>query len=413
MSPRTTTASIGPWRASSPLRVLTYSHDSCGLGHLRRSVTIAEAITEQEPNAEIVCVSGSPVPEMFPLPPRTELLKLPSISKDDGGNYRSRHLPLSFGELAQLRSDLITAAIRAFRPDLVVVDHTAAGPGQELLPALEVLRREQPGTRVALGLRDILDAPARARVEFAQTRAFDRIRQHYDMVLVYGQREVFDVAVEYAMPADIAARIQYVGAVVPEAALAARAERRADRSCPHLVFTAGGGEDGSRLLRDAATALRGPMRDERLRATFVTGPLAPKDDCERLHMMLCADARCRVERSVQDLPHLLADADLVVGMGGYNTVYETLALGVPMLAVPRRGPRLEQFERCRRLAAGGHLLVLTPDSAGDPDKLAESIAAARASRTLHRPLSFGGARRAAELLLAAVHAGRSAIALAP
>ncbi len=391
---------------------MTYSHDSFGLGHLRRNVNLAEAIVEQDRHAQVLCVSGSPVPEMFALPPRTELLKLPSISKDQDGDYRSRHLPLSFAEIAQLRGDLVAAAARAFRPDVLIVDHTPGGPGHELAPTLDLLRREQPHTRIVLGLRDILDAPMRARAELRQAAAFERIRRSYDVVLVYGHQQVFDVAAEYEMPADLAARVRYVGAVIPSANLASR-RARTPHAPRHLLITAGGGEDGSRMLIDAAAALRGPLADEPLLATFVAGPLAPDVEVQRLARMLGDDRRCRLLHSARDMERLTAGADLVVGMGGYNTVYETLASGVPMLAVPRRGPRLEQQERCRRLQALGLLDVLSADDARDPTRFGAAIASATSSRTLRGSLTFDGAHRAARLCLAPAVADRSAIAIVP
>jgi predicted glycosyltransferase len=398
-------------RTPSRLRIMTYSHDSYGLGHLRRSVNIAAALVQQDRNAQVLCVSGSPVPDLFPLPGRTELLKLPSIGKDADGNYRSRLLPLSFAEIAQLRGDLIAAAVRAFRPDLLLVDHTASGPGDELATALDLLRREQPRTRVVLGLRDVLDAPARARSEIAANGTFARIRSSYDLVLVYGHREVFDVVAEYGMPADVAARVRYVGAVVPVSATLRPRHRVA--SPPRLLFTAGGGEDGGQLLLDAAAALRSAMAGLDVAATFVAGPLAPEDEFLRLARALQDDRRCRLIRSSRGMEQLTAQADLVVGMGGYNTVYETLANGARLLAVPRRGPRQEQDERCRRLHDLGLLSMLTADDARDPARFGAAIASALQSRTLSGPLTFLGARIAADHCLSAAADRQQAIAIVP
>ncbi|HZH12002.1 MAG TPA: hypothetical protein VEZ24_16745, partial [Microvirga sp.] len=42
-------------------RVLIYSHDTFGLGHLRRSRAIANAIVGERPDASVVIISGSPV----------------------------------------------------------------------------------------------------------------------------------------------------------------------------------------------------------------------------------------------------------------------------------------------------------------------------------------------------------------
>lgn len=42
-------------------RVLIYSHDTFGLGHLRRSRAIANALVAERPGVSVVIISGSPV----------------------------------------------------------------------------------------------------------------------------------------------------------------------------------------------------------------------------------------------------------------------------------------------------------------------------------------------------------------
>jgi len=106
----------------TPLRILTYSHDSFGLGHLRRSVTLATALVARGRSVHALCLTGSPVPDLFALPERCDLVKLPSIGKDREGGYVARRLPMSANEITSLRSDLITATVRSFRPDLLLVD---------------------------------------------------------------------------------------------------------------------------------------------------------------------------------------------------------------------------------------------------------------------------------------------------
>ena len=42
-------------------RVLIYSHDSFGLGHVSRCRTIANALVAADPNVSVLILSGSPV----------------------------------------------------------------------------------------------------------------------------------------------------------------------------------------------------------------------------------------------------------------------------------------------------------------------------------------------------------------
>ena len=88
-------------------------------------------------------------------------------------------------------------------------------------------------------------------------------------------------------------------------------------------------------------------------------------------------------------------------MGGYNTVYESLARGVPLLAMPRRKPREEQWERCRRLAALGHLNLLDDSELADPHATATAIRDALVAPQHHTlpPLPCNGAEVTARLCL--------------
>lgn len=381
-----------------PFRALCYSHDSYGLGHLRRSVTLAAALTARGRNVHAICLSGSPVPDLFELPERCDLVKLPSIGKANG-HYVARRLPISLGEVTALRSDLITATVRSFKPDLLLVDHTVTGPGDELLPVLRRLRHEHLQTHVVLGMRDVLDAPLRARAELQRLGAFDVMAACYDQVFVYGDREVFDPIAEYGFPEPIAAKTVFTGPVVPAAARRGRRSAR-PAAAPHVLVTPGGGEDGYELLRGAVAALRGPLRHTALRATVVTGPLLAQAAFEDLRRAVQDDTRITLLRSTGAMQDLMDDADLVVGMGGYNTVYESLARGLPLLALPRRAPREEQWERCRRLQARGWLQVLDERDLRDPHATAAAIRGALSTNGERRaPLACDGADAAARLCL--------------
>lgn len=402
----------------TPLRVLAYSHDSFGLGHLRRSMSVVSAMVRRDGRVHALCVTGSPMPDLFDMPPRCDVVKLPCITKDADGEYQSRTLPVPFDEVVRLRSDLILASIRAFRPDLVLVDHAAHGAGGELVPVLRKLRHEAIRTRVVLGMRDVLDAPHRVRAQMASQRTHDVLRNAYDELLVYGDPRVLDVGDAYDLPADLRAKISYVGIACQRDAVPAPAPRR-ESATPQILATAGGGADGYSVLRGLIAALRGPLRTADLRATIVAGPLMAADDLGALKLAALNDARIEVLVATREMNKLLDRADLVVGMGGYNSVYEAISRGRRLLVWPRSQPRLEQLERCRRLAALGLLAMLRDEDLVDPESFAQHLREALARGTpdvAASGLSFDGAERAAERLLDGVDSARHAsfrIAAAP
>ena len=138
-------------------RVLLYSHDTFGLGHLRRSRTIAQALTAADPALSALIMTGSPIAGRFDFPDRVDHVRLPGVVKLPDGAYASHNLGVDIEETVKLRSALLLAAEETFDPDLLIVDKEAWGFRNELAPTLA--RAKARGARLVLGIRDVLDEP--------------------------------------------------------------------------------------------------------------------------------------------------------------------------------------------------------------------------------------------------------------
>lgn len=386
------------------LRVLLYSHDSFGLGHFRRTSSIAHAIAAAVPGASQLCVTGSPRPDLFPLPAGADYVKLPSVTKSAAGDYVSQGLESGLVDLVHVRAQTIAAVARSYRPHLILVDHTPMGIGGELLPMLEQQSARGQDVCIVLGLRDILDDPQRAHYELTQPRVQHVLTRHYDHVLVYGHSFVCDLAREYDLPTELAERLTYVGvACCLEEDPAGRSvvERSRPSGPAHVFVTAGGGADGAALLEPAVKALVSAGAEGAMRATVVTGPFVDPQVRDRIAECVRAHAHIEMLESTAGLHDRLIEADLVVCMGGYNTIYEALCMRRRVLALPRSHPRREQIERVERLERLGLVSVLDADEALDPTRML-----ARIRTELARPapdaraagLRFDGAVEAARLL---------------
>ena len=357
------------------MRFLFYSHDSYGLGHIRRTTVIAERLLRKFPAPSALVVTGSPRAHYFRYPPHCDYLKLPSVSKGPGGRYICRDIEMSITDTVALRGRLTRAAADSFRPDVFFADHTPLGLGGEILPALEVLSgRSHPPARI-LGMRDIIDEPG------AVKRAWDRegtvkvLRRYYDLILVYGQQELFDPVREYELPDDVAAKIRFVGFIGRNGSTASPEEMRqrfAPRTRQLVVITAGGGGDGNLLM---SSFLEGYERLGALppfEALLITGPLmSPR---KRKRFLAWADRLegATVLEYFEDIPGLCHCADFLVTMGGYNTICELAYAGASALIVPRTFPRREQLLRARKLAERGVVRLLLPEAAR-PDALIREI----------------------------------------
>ena len=173
-------------------RLVTYSHDGFGLGHLRRTLDIARWVVRDVPESNVLMLIGCPSATLFALPAGIDYIKIPSIIKVDTEIWHMRNLRIDQKKGKALRASIIQKATEVFDPQFFLVDHTPAGVWGELVPTLEDLRRR--GVTKVLGLRDILDAPEVTRAAWEKKRFYQLINTYYDQVFIYGCRDIFDTA---------------------------------------------------------------------------------------------------------------------------------------------------------------------------------------------------------------------------
>jgi predicted glycosyltransferase len=384
---------------ASLLRVAFYSHDTLGLGHIRRNLLLAQMIAAAPLSATILMLAGAREAAVFPMPPRVDCTTLPSIQKGNDGRYRSRRLCLSLRQIVSLRAHIIQGALEEFRPDVLIVDTEPRGAFRELEPALSWLRM-QGRTCCVLGLRDIRDHTLAVRREWREASSEAAIRDYYDEVWVYGDRRVFDVVREYRLSREVASKLRYTGY------LDQRARLDFVRPCddgPRILgtlprgrmclCTVGGGQDGVALAR---TFVSTPLP----RGTFgllLAGPQMPMEILQDLRRRTEPDGSVRVLRFVPEPAPLFARADRLITMGGYNSTMEAVSFAKPALIVPRVTPRREQWMRAERFRALGLVDVLHPDELS-PESLGSWLAQERERPRLSNRVDLHGLRRVVEFL---------------
>ena len=344
-------------------RVALYSHDTMGLGHMRRNLLLAQALQRSRLRAVVLMIAGAREASLVTTATGVDCVALPSLYKDKQGRYTPRHLAVSLEQLLTLRARTAHAALEAFDPHVLIVDTVPRGALRELDPALESLRA-RGCARLVLGLRDVLDDGAVLRAEWAAARNQDAVRRYYDMVLVYGDRAVSDAASEYGLAADVAAKVRYTGYLDQRRRLPFAGSEGKDPvavlGLPPGRLTlclVGGGQDGAQLAEAFVAAELPPDTN----GVLVTGPYMPAEVRRRLERNALKHPRRRVLGFLREPTRLLRCADQVIAMGGYNTVCEILSFEKPALIIPRAKPRQEQLIRAERLHALGLVDMLHPD----------------------------------------------------
>lgn len=346
-------------RTSGP-RIACYSHDTVGLGHIRRNIAVATSLINAWPHADALMLTGNPEATSLWLPPRTDVVTLPTVAKDRAGRYRSRTLNASLDSVVAIRSAVIEAAVTTFAPDLLIVDKVPLGVAEELAPTLRRLRAEV-GTRIVLGLREILDDPVTAVAQWTASGATAAIEEFYDAVWIYGDQQVFDPVVEYGLPTAVADKAVFTGYLGTDRFVDPTAATKAGSSAPerpYVLCTVGGGQDGAALARMFARTPLPGSHD----GVVVCGPFMAAGDRAAVRAAAAANPAMQIHDFVPDLHRLIAGATAVVSMAGYNSVCEILSCSRPALLVPRTSPRLEQLIRAQRLTELGATDLMPLDS---------------------------------------------------
>ena len=342
-------------------RMVFFSHDTLGLGHLQRSLNLARALTRRYPELSILLLTGSSAVHRYSMPERVDYVKLPSVRKVGVDRYQARSLGLSDEGIRELRSNLALRSIQGFDPHVLLVDHAPVGMGGELRPALDWLREHRPHCINLYGMRDVVDDPAAVVALWTERGTYDVLRDLYDHILIYGSPDVLDVVSAYGFPDALRAKAEYCNYVQEQPSEAReRIVVPPNTGIPLVTVTIGGGDGAGELVLGTWLEMLRRYRDEvNFESLLLPGPFLPDELRQKYH------------REAEDLPVTMIDfvptttpylerADLIVCTCGYNTMVQTLGFGKKALVIPRLMHRQEQLIRAKALEAMDILALLHP-----------------------------------------------------
>lgn len=352
-------------------RVLLYSHDSFGLGHVSRCRTIANAIVEADQSVSVLILSGSPVVGSYEFRSGVDFVRIPGVVKSDTGDYDSANLRMNVEHTLEMRTRIIRDTADIFRPDLFIVDKEPLGLRGEVGPALRLLKDR--GTPLVLGLRDVMDDPAQLAKEWERKNVVPALRDLYDEVWVYGLPQINKPLTGIDVPPSVRHKMVYTGYLRRELPLHGDVPHEMEEiEGPFILVTPGGGGDGVELIDWVLSAYE-TSRNIPYGAVIVFGPFMPATARETFKERAAKFPNIRTLTFTNNLGALMQRAAGVVAMGGYNTFCEILSFDKRAIIVPRTQPRLEQFIRARAARNIGLVEMLDPGRGRDPQAMATAL----------------------------------------
>jgi predicted glycosyltransferase len=359
-----------------------------GTGHLVRTVALARA-TAAAGARVLVIGGGRPLDHIDQKD--IGFLQLPPVQVPDFDFSTLRTpegLTADDAYLAARRTAL-EQALAEFQPDALVTELFPLGRrilAAEFEAAIAATRTAIPAAKIIASVRDIPEPPKKpGRLE----QASERLRRHYNALLVHGDAAFLPLSTTWALPADLTPMIHHTGYVAGDP------PPRCDTPGDTILIAVGGGVLGRRLLELAAQAAALSPRPWHL----LTGGADAADRARDLTARY-GRANLTVEPARPDYKALLANAACSVSLAGYNTVLDLAGTTTPAIIVPfDEHDEREQVIRAERLAGCDGFTVLRVGEL-TPDKLAS--AAERAASGGRRPvlaLTRDGATRAAAKIL--------------
>jgi predicted glycosyltransferase len=344
-----------------------YSHDTYGLGHIRRTMAIAAYLLG--PRVNIIILTGSPIAGRFAFPEQIDFVRIPGMIKSTNDEYLPLSIKLNARHALDIRKNIITATAKTFQPQLFIVDKEPLGLKKEVLPTLQWLRRSRPETRSILGLRDIMDDAETVKKDWREKGVYKILEELYSEIWVYGHREFYDPVSEYAISESVKPKMHFTGYIprkIPskEAVKNIKKEHGLSEDEKLIVVTTGGGGDGFAVM-DAYLAMLESSKQLPFKSILITGPFMPKQERKKVFKR-ARRLGVRTYHFYRQMEKIFAAADIVVSMGGYNTLCEILSQGTLSLLIPRETPRKEQLIRaqtCQRQNLVDYIpwRELTPD----------------------------------------------------
>ena len=352
-------------------RVLIYSHDSFGLGHLRRCRAIAHALVEHHPGMSVLILSGSPIIGNFDFRSRVDFVRIPGVIKLRNGEYTSLSLKLDIEHTLAMRASIIQHTADVFDPDIFLVDKEPLGLRGEVGDTLEMLKAR--GTPLVLGLRDVMDEPALLAPEWERKNVLPALRDLYDEIWIYGLPQICNPLEDISLPASVLRKTVYTGYLRRtngDDTAATRTEIPFDE--PYLLVTPGGGGDGEALVDWVLSAYEYDSAIP-VPALVVFGPFMPPEIQAEFARRAAELGRIKTMTFDAKIEPLIKQAAGLVAMGGYNTFCEILSFDKPSIIVPRTRPRMEQYIRARRADQLGLVKMLVDDGRREAKSMATAL----------------------------------------
>jgi predicted glycosyltransferase len=335
-------------------KVMFYCQHILGMGHLIRSVEIVRGLI---PDFQICFINGGQVIPEFEFPPEIEVVNIPAVKTDsEFQELAPVDDNLTMPAVEMMRTNMLLSICDRFQPDILIIELFPFGRRRfsfELIPLME--KAKTMGTKIVSSVRDIV--VTKQDQQRHEEKVCRLINKYFDMLLIHGDPNFIKLNLSFSRIDDLNCPVHYTGYVVQPVPKPQAIDHK-----PLILVSVGGGRFGHDLLE--CVAHTAPILKDKIphHIQVFTGAFSPDEVLVKLQQITKNLENITCDRYTSNLLNYMQQADLSIGMSGYNTTMNILSTGVKAMMMAFQGNNdKEQETRLKKLDSLGRVKMIYPE----------------------------------------------------
>lgn len=356
-----------------------------GIGHLVRTLVIADELSKSH-DLLLLC-GGKPIDTS--IAPRVKIVWIePMEALQDFSHYYSpTDASIEYPQVCQKRLNQILVSIDDFQPDIFWIEAFPFARHRfkrEIIPSIKHVQKKIPHCKICCSYRDVFlgrhgDTAKHKKISYW-------LNKYFDYLFIHSDPKIISLHSTFASVDEIKCPIFYTGFVVRP--LPKQIEKVNGSDMQEIVVSHGGSRVGKKIA-DIAVQCHDqffPKTSLHVFSNPNSTTVTPKHPSKKIHL----------HPFDWDYIRHLQRATVFIGMGGYNSLIEAVALGIPAFVIPFNGNE-EQTTRVELLKKH-HPIEVAPWDQLTEKRMADAIRKLIAQRAGPTQINFDGAKVVGEIL---------------
>lgn len=325
-----------------------------GIGHMVRVAELAKGLSS---SFYVTIVNGGEVIPNFEFPNEIRIVQLPAIFKDEKlDELLSVNTSDNIENCFRKRSLILKQVVDDIRPEILITEHFPFGLlfEKEVIELIVKTKTQNPKAKVVSSVRDIIDSRTGGG---SDNQIIEIINKWFDLVLVHGDEHFAPLSASFPHFNRIIKPVIQTGYIVRQMANSIEYPNE-----PIVLVSVGGGRMGGELLSAVLDSYSIIRQFKKIKLILFVGAFQK----EYKHL---EDTINELQtKDIQILPfdrkfylHFLPMAELVISLGGYNSIIEAISRKKKILVYQRgfevgneeQDLRIEVFEEAGLLRKFG------------------------------------------------------------